>query len=403
LKRKRHWMHHRPHERPPWFGWEHEDHHGFEDWGRLSRRKRGCLFLRFSGVFGLVALFVVGGIAALAFVSTRLFAGDMQTAVLVWVTGCSLSVALPLLAVGLAVWAFSGIARPLADVVAAAEAVAGGDLSVRVSAQGHGDFDQLARVFNHMLEELERADRQRRNLTADVAHELRTPLQIIQGNLEGVLDDVYEPTEEHISATLEETQLLARLVEDLRTLSLAESGQLALVLEPVDVGELLADVQTSFSGQAAAAGIELLVEGEGEVVSKSIIGDVGRLDQALGNLVANALRHTPAGGTITLQAEPIDGAVRIRVRDTGEGIPAEDLPAVFDRFWKGDRSRSHTTGTGSGLGLAIVQQLVHAHGGRVWVESEMGEGTTFILELPESAGQTEATDGHPTSATPEPH
>jgi two-component system sensor histidine kinase BaeS len=395
-------MHHRPHERPPWFGWEHEDHRPFEDWDRLSRRKRGCLFFRFSGVFGLVALFVVGGIAALAFVFTRLFAGDMQTAVLVWVTGCSLSVALPLLAVGLAVWAFSGIARPLADVVAAAEAVAGGDLSVRVSAQGHGDFDQLGRVFNHMLEELERADRQRRNLTADVAHELRTPLQIIQGNLEGVLDDVYEPTDEHISATLEETQLLARLVEDLRTLSLAESGQLALVLEPVDVEELLADVQTSFSGQAAAAGIKLRVEGKGEAVSKSIIGDVGRLDQVLGNLIANALRHTPSGGTITLQAEPIDGAVRIRVRDTGEGIPAEDLPAVFDRFWKGDRSRSHIAGAGSGLGLAIVQQLVHAQGGRVAVESERGEGTTFTVELPEDAGQTPATERQPPSARPAP-
>jgi two-component system sensor histidine kinase BaeS len=395
-------MHHRPHERPPWFGWEHEDHRPFEDWDRLSRRKRGCLFFRFSGVFGLVALFVVGGIAALAFVFTRLFAGDMQTAVLVWVTGCSLSVALPLLAVGLAVWAFSGIARPLADVVAAAEAVAGGDLSVRVSAQGHGDFDQLGRVFNHMLEELERADRQRRNLTADVAHELRTPLQIIQGNLEGVLDDVYEPTDEHISATLEETQLLARLVEDLRTLSLAESGQLALVLEPVDVEELLADVQTSFSGQAAAAGIKLRVEGKGEAVSKSIIGDVGRLDQVLGNLIANALRHTPSGGTITLQAEPIDGAVRIRVRDTGEGIPAEDLPAVFDRFWKGDRSRSHIAGAGSGLGLAIVQQLVHAHGGRVAVESERGEGTTFTVELPEDAGQTPAAERQPPSARPAP-
>ena len=168
------------------------------------------------------------------------------------------------------------------------------------------------------------------------------------------------------------------------------------------VAELLADVQTSFSGQAAAAGIELRVEGEGETGSKTIIGDVGRLDQALGNLVANALRHTPSGGTITLQAEPIDGAVRIRVRDTGEGIPAEDLPAVFDRFWKGDRSRSHAAGAGSGLGLAIVQQLVHAHGGRVAVESEMGEGTTFTLELPEHTGQAPTTKGHPPSAGPGP-
>jgi signal transduction histidine kinase len=382
LRSTRHWTRHGPHQRPPWLDWEHDDHHSFEDWRRRSHGKRGCLFFRFAGVFGLVALLLVGGIAALAFVFVRLFAGDMQTAVMVWISGCSLSVALPLLAVGVAVWAFSGIARPLADVVSATEAVAEGDLSVRVPAQGHGDFDRLARVFNHMLEELERADRQRRSLTADVAHELRTPLQIIQGNLEGVLDDVYEPTDEHISATLEETQLLARLVDDLRTLSLAESGQLSLVREPVDVAELLADVQTSFSGQANAAGIELGVAIDGDSDALTISGDVGRLTQVLSNLVANALRHTPPGGTITLAAQAVDRGVRIVVRDTGEGSPPQDLPAVFDRFWRGDRSRSHASGAGSGLGLAIVGQLVLAHGGQVRVESQVGEGTTFIIELP---------------------
>jgi two-component system sensor histidine kinase BaeS len=384
LKDKRHWAHHRPHERPPWMDWEHDDHAWFEEAHGLSHRRRGCLFFRFAGVFGLVALLVVGGIAALAFVFTRLFAGDLQTAVMVWISGCSLSVALPLLAVAVAVWAFSGIARPLADIVTAAEAVADGDLSVRVSAQGPGDFYRLARVFNHMLEEIERADRQRRSLTADVAHELRTPLQIIQGNLEGILDDVYEPTDEHISATLEETQLLARLVDDLRTLSLAESGQLPLVREPVDVVELLTDVQTSFSGQASAAGIELGVAIDGDSDGLTISGDVGRLTQVLSNLVANALRHTPAGGTITLAGEAADGGVRILVRDTGEGIPPEDLPAVFDRFWRGDKSRSHASGAGSGLGLAIAQQLVRAHGGRIEVESELGKGTTFTVELPSS-------------------
>jgi two-component system sensor histidine kinase BaeS len=392
LTRKQRWMGHRPHERPPWLGWEHEDHHGFENWGRLSHRKRGCLFFRFAGVFGLVGLLVVGGMAALAFVFTRLFTGDTQSALMVWISGCSLSVALPLLAFGLAVWAFSGIARPLADVVTAAEAVAEGDLSVRVSARGHGDFDQLARVFNHMVEELEAADRQRRNLTADVAHELRTPLQIIQGNLEGILDDVYEPSEEHISATLDETRLLARLVDDLRTLSLAESGQLALVNEPIDVAELLADVQTSFSGQAEAAGIELIVQIEQNSSPMTIVGDVGRLDQVLGNLVANALRHTPHGGTIRLGAELLDGGVRLKVSDTGAGIPPEDLPAVFDRFWKGDRARSHESGGGSGLGLAIVQQLVRAHGGHVSVQSEVGAGTTFTIDLPQDSGAGQPSD-----------
>jgi two-component system OmpR family sensor kinase/two-component system sensor histidine kinase BaeS len=231
-----------------------------------------------------------------------------------------------------------------------------------------------------MVEELAQADQRRRNLTADVAHELRTPLHIIQGNLEGVLDDVYQPTEEHIQATLEETRQLARLVEDLRTLSLAEAGQLPLVWEPVDVAELLADVHTSFSGQAEAAGIDLRVEIEGDL--PTITGDVGRLDQVLGNLVANAIRHTPAGGGITLRAEPIDDGVRVHVRDTGEGIPAEDVPHVFDRFWKGDRARTRAEGTGSGLGLAIARQLVNAHGGAICVESERGKGTTFTIELP---------------------
>ncbi len=386
---------HRPRGRrhPPWTAWGHD--HKFPRWPRVRHRRRRIerfLFLRFAGVFGFIALLVLGGMAALAFLLTRLFGGDGQTAVLVWVGGCGLSLALPLLAVGLATRAFRGIATPLADVMAAADAVAEGDMSVRVQVPEHGpsEFGRLAESFNRMTEELERADQRRRNLTADVAHELRTPLHIIQGNLEGILDDVYAPSAEHIGATLEETRTLARLVDDLRTLSLAEAGQLPLNREPVDVIELLADVSTSFSGQAEAAGIDLRVETEGNLSALTIIGDVGRLDQVLSNLMANALRHTPSGGIITLRAEaalsavegPVHDGVRIIVRDTGEGIPAEALPYIFDRFWRGDRSRSHASGAGSGLGLAIARQLVQAHGGWIGVESGVGQGTAFTIELP---------------------
>jgi two-component system OmpR family sensor kinase/two-component system sensor histidine kinase BaeS len=305
-----------------------------------------------------------------------------------------LALALPLLAGGLAARALQGIATPLAEVMAAADAVAEGDLSARVRVPTHGprEFGRLAESFNHMTQELERADQQRRNLTADVAHELRTPLHIIQGNLEGVLDGVYEPTQAHIGATVDETRALARLVEDLQTLSLAEAGQLALDREPVNVAELLSDVSTSFSGQAEAAGIKLcaVIDGveidgvapESDLPAMAIHGDVGRLDQVVGNLVANALRHTPSGGSIKLVAEPTQGGVRIIVQDTGEGIPTSDLPHIFDRFWRGDRSRTRARGVGSGLGLAIARQLVQAHGGRIGVESEPGQGTTFTVELP---------------------
>lgn len=375
LKRKKFWRHHKHRPHPPWSAWDH-------DRPQAWRRKRGRLFSRFAGIFGFIVLLVLGGMATLAFLLSQLFGGDGHTALLVWIGGIGLSLALPLLAVGLAVRAFRDIATPLADVMAAADAVAEGDLSVRVPERGPGDFGRLAHSFNRMTGELERADQQRRNLTADVAHELRTPLHIIQGNLEGILDGVYEPTAEHINTTLDETRLLARLVDDLRTLSLAEAGQLPLTWEPVDVAELLADVGTSFSGQAEAAGIDLRVEIEGDASDLTITGDVGRLDQVLSNLMANALRYTPAGGAVALLAQPMDGGVRIAVRDTGRGISPEDLPYVFDRFWRGDRSRSHAGGAGSGLGLAIARQLVQAHSGRIGVESEPGRGTTFTVELP---------------------
>lgn len=354
--------------------WQREWRHGW-------RQKRRFIFFRIAAVFGFMVLLILGGLAVAALLLTRLFDGDGQTAALVWIAGCGLALAFPVLATALAVRAFRGIATPLAGVMAAADAVAEGDLSVRVEERGPGEFRQLAHSFNRMTDELEQAELRRRNLTADVAHELRTPLHIIQGNLEGILDGVYKPTEAHISATLDETQLLARLVDDLRTLSLAESGQLELVLEAVDIAELLADIRTSFSGQAEAAGVALEIAVPDEPGLLILSADADRLDQVLSNLVANALRYTPAGGTISLEAERSTDGIRITVSDDGVGIPEEDLPYIFDRFWRGDPSRTRVGGS-VGLGLAIAQQLVQAHGGSIAVDSGAGIGTIFVVVLP---------------------
>ena len=359
-----------------WGKWKE---HGPPDWEKPSCR----LFLRFLFVFGLVVLLILGGMAILAGFFTRVSGGSENIAPLVWIASCGLALALPILAITIATRAYRSIATPLADVMAAADAVADGDLTVRVAEDGRDNqFGKLARSFNRMTAELQRSDQLRRNLTADVAHELRTPLHIIQGNLEGVLDGVYEPTDEHIEATVEETRMLARLVDDLHILSQAEAGQLSLFMEEVDVPELLADVETSFSGQAAVKNIDLAVSYEGKPAGLIVSGDVDRLDQVLSNLAVNALRYTPGGGQVLLHAQRDEGAVRIIVSDTGEGIAAEELPYIFDRFWRGDLSRTHVDGAGAGLGLAIAKQLVDAHGGTIGVTSAPDTGTCFTISLP---------------------
>jgi two-component system OmpR family sensor kinase/two-component system sensor histidine kinase BaeS len=337
--------------------------------------------LRFLSFILLIMLLVAGGMAVLAFHLNNYFGGNQQMAGLVWLSGCGLALAFPLLALAIMARVFRSYALPLADMMTAADQVAGGDLTVRLAPRGGRDFQQLINSFNRMTAELERTDQQRRNLTADIAHELRTPLHIIQGNLEGIIDGVYEPTPAQIEATLDETRLLARLVEDLRLLSLAEDGRLLLETTTVDLTDLLLDVVTSFSGQAEATGIILTAQVERQE-PLTLHGDPSRLDQVLSNLVSNALRHTPAGGAITLRAYRQAGEIGITVNDTGLGIPAAELPFVFDRFWKRDRARTHSPGTGSGLGLAIARQLVEAHGGTIHVSSQEGVGSTFTLLLP---------------------
>ncbi|MEM7112597.1 MAG: ATP-binding protein [Chloroflexota bacterium] len=370
---KKHWQHWKEGGGPPrWDGQRH--------WKGNGR----FLFFRFLAVFGFMVLLVIGGMAAIGGViyAVRGSHGAPVFA-LIWLVGCGLAFGLPALAAMMGRRAFRGIAAPLAELMSASEAVAQGDLTVRVSENHRGQFDQLAKSFNHMTEELARADQQRRNLTADIAHELRTPLHIIQGNLEGVIDGVYEPDAEHMEATLDETRRLARLVNDLQTLSQAEMGRLPLYKENIAVGELLEDVATSFSGQAEQKGVALEIVKPEEPLE--LTADIGRLEQVLGNLMVNALRHTPEGGSVILEGTQHEQHIRLTVSDTGEGITEQDLPFVFDRFWRGDQARTHANGIGGGLGLAIAKQLIRAHQGDIQVSSKPDVLTTFTIDLPAQA------------------
>lgn len=365
---------------PPHSHWPH----GRPDWPHHSRPKRRFLLGRF--IFFIGPLFLLFLIAILTIVGLVLGPRDgyfNRPAMFVPLI-CCIPLGFTFLVFLMGGVMFRRLGMPLAEVMAAADAVAEGDLSVRVQEHRPGEFGGLARSFNRMATELERAEQQRRNLTADVAHELRTPLHIIQGNLEGVLDGVYEATPEHITATLDETRLLARLVSDLQTLSLAEAGQLPLYPVETLVADLLADVQTSFAGPAAAANITLAIDIPPGSEKLSLVVDADRMEQVLSNLVANALRHTPERGRVTLSASPTPEGVRLTVSDTGSGIPPDELPYIFDRFWRGEKSRTRQDGAGSGLGLAIARQLVQAHGGHITVESQPGQGTTFTLDLPQN-------------------
>ncbi|MFN2291296.1 MAG: sensor histidine kinase [Anaerolineae bacterium] len=376
-------------------GWERGHPFRGPDHRRTYRARHPSgryLFLRFAGVFGLfvilacVILAIIGAAALLLYPGVPAY--EPRSLRLFFLLGGAVFVlALAMRRVGsLATRRFTS---PLSDTMKAADALAAGDLSARVPVEGSPEFRGLARSFNRMAEALETADRQRRELLADIAHELRTPLTVVQGNLEGLRDGVYEPTPEQLDLVLDETQKLSRLVEDLRLLTLAEARQLPLDLQLVDVALLLADVRDAFGAQADEAGIALELEAGGSL--PALYADPQRLGQVLGNLVTNALRHTPPGGQVTLgaalsseEAEP--AGVEIWVADTGEGIPAQALPHVFDRFWRGDAARSHQAGAGSGLGLTIARSLVELHGGRIWAESAglPGQGTIVKLVLPQA-------------------
>jgi two-component system sensor histidine kinase BaeS len=268
---------------------------------------------------------------------------------------------------------FRSVARPVGDLIEAAGRVEAGSYDARVPERGPREMRSLAHAFNAMVARLQASESQRKQLLADVTHELRTPLTVLQGNVEAILDGVRPADSAHIAPLLEETKVLSRLVDDLRTLSLAESGALALHREPVDVASIARDVVAAFSEQARRGSVGL---GSSAEAATTIDADAVRVREVLVNLVTNALRYTPAGGYIAIDVRRTGGGVEVSVRDTGSGIAADAVGGIFDRFSKS------TDSPGAGLGLAIAKGLVEAHGGTIRAKSAPGQGTRIVFTLP---------------------
>lgn len=270
--------------------------------------------------------------------------------------------------------------RPVQALTRAARMMAQGDLSQRVAVGGNDELATLGRAFNHMAESLQRAEESRRAMTADIAHELRNPLAVQRAHLEALQDGVYPLTPENLTPILEQNQLLTRLVEDLRTLALADAGQLRLEFQPTDLKALVDNVLEHFMPQIAARRIELRRHYPEDALPHLSL-DAQRIGQILNNLLSNALRHTPEGGFIELSLSAAPTAVQLSLRDSGAGIPAEALPHIFERFYRADKGRSRAEG-GTGLGLAIARKLAQAHGGNLSAANHPQGGAVFTLTLP---------------------
>ncbi|MFL5775496.1 MAG: ATP-binding protein [Chloroflexota bacterium] len=370
--------HELPKEAPPWWpvGEAWPPRRGYPRW----RRRRRPFMGGFGCLFGFVFFVVLIGLIA-AVVSVIATAGPLG----------DLARLVGLLVLVLAAVAFAGAghrirssAASLDQLLVAAEKVEDGDYSVRVGVPTRAPrpVRDLVRGFNAMAGRLETSESQRRTLLADVSHELRTPLAVVQGNVEAILDGVHDPDREHLESILDETRVLTRLVDDLRTITESEAGRLTLHREPTDLDVLLPDAVASFGAAAASAGVTLTTDIPDDLPILDV--DPVRIREVVANLVANALRHTPPGGRITVAGcvEGGDGSGRVvvSVADTGGGIDPELQAHVFDRFAKSADSR------GSGLGLAIARGLVEAHGGTISVESRLGEGATFRVVLPLATG-----------------
>lgn len=264
--------------------------------------------------------------------------------------------------------------RPVRNIIDAAGDLADGDYSVRVAPVGSASTRRVVRSFNDMAERLESADEQRRQLLADLGHELRTPLTVVRGEIEAMVDGVHDPDPEHLEQLLEEVAVMERLLEDLRTLSLAEAGALALHAEPTDLISLVADAVESHRRTADSQGVAMTVGGADDL--GEILIDPVRIREVVSNLVLNSLRAMPDGGAISVATQREDAEAIVKVRDTGSGIAADDIENVFERFKKG------STSAGSGLGLTISRDLVEAHGGSIRLDSRLGVGTVVEVRLP---------------------
>jgi two-component system OmpR family sensor kinase/two-component system sensor histidine kinase BaeS len=277
---------------------------------------------------------------------------------------------------------FNQVTSPLRQLKKAADAVGIGNFKERVSIHSRDEFADVGRSFNQMAESLEKAEESRLHYMADIAHELRTPLTAIQGTVEAMQDKILPLDDEQLENLHSQTDLLNRLVNDLRLLSLAETGQLRLVKSQVDPGELTRQVVEGLRPLAVQKEVNVQLSIQDKLPECTL--DTDRYSQILNNLLTNAIRYTPGGGTISVSLHLENENIHLCVTDTGSGIPAEDLPHVFDRFYRADKSRSRTSG-GAGLGLAIVRQLVEAHGGWISVQSPVdatGTGTRFEIRLP---------------------
>lgn len=309
-------------------------------------------------------------IAAIAFVLWLLV--EYAPAALVWL------LAAPFVLAGAAILVLRSAMktwRPVRGLVALAGSLADGDYAARAKEPGSGAMKPVVRSFNRLAERLEDAEEQRRRLLADLGHEIRTPLTVVRGEIEAMLDGVHDPDPEHLEALLDEVVVMERLVEDLRTLSLAEAGALSLHPEPTDLNDLIGDVVDSHQPGAERAGIVV------RFVPDDSLGDVMvdpvRIREVVANLIVNSLRAMPDGGALTARVgRTEDGHVTIAVTDTGVGIEPDEIERVFDRFHKSPAS------SGSGLGLTISRDLVAGHGGRMMVSSEVGVGTTVTVLLP---------------------